>query len=164
MAYLFGFDDELVDSLGWTRAQLIAYLSVYYLLLGVYGALLVLAPRNTWVIIIKQEEYKNLPIPVFYAFALVAILTRTIYLIWHWNRNSAIDHLSSFQQAAKLCVGVVQDWITLELAIRIHYSKGYTNISERTKEKLRLARRLLFVIITVLFIAYTITKVVVSLE
>ena len=55
---------------------------------------------------------------------------------------------------------MVQDWITLELAIRIRYSKGESDISEAAIEKLRFARRLLFAIITVAFVAFSATVIV----
>ena len=60
------------------------------------------------------------------------------------------------QQFAKLSVGVVQDWITLELAIRIRNAKGYKDISETAIRKLRIVRFILFTIVSVTFIALTI--------
>ena len=56
---------------------------------------------------------------------------------------------------------MVQDWITLELAIRIHNSKGDTDISEAAKKKLRCIRRWLFTVITLAFAAFT-TSILVS--
>ena len=82
-----------------------------------------LALRNIWVIIVKQQEYKNLPILMFYLFALIAVTLRPIFLIWYYTFKQTLFNLDFVQQLAKLCVGVVQDWITLELAIRIHKTK-----------------------------------------
>ena len=56
---------------------------------------------------------------------------------------------------------MVQDWITLELAIRIHNSKGDTDISEAAKKRLRCIRRWLFAVITLAFAAFT-TSILVS--
>ena len=59
-------------------------------------------------------------------------------------------------------MGVVQDWITLELAIRIHNAKGYTDISEAGKRKLRLARLILFTATALVFCAFSIAVAVSS--
>ena len=60
----------------------------------------------------------------------------------------------------KLCVGLVQDWITLELAIRIHNSRGSTDISATGKRKLRITCAVLFAVITLAFIAFATTVIV----
>ena len=114
-----------------------------------------LALRNIWFIIVKLEEYKNLPIPMFYFFSLIAIGLRSVYLVLYWTPSPLVPNMDWVQQAAKLCVGVVQDWITLELSIRIHHAKGYTDISEAGKKKLRFARSVLFAILTVIFVAFS---------
>ena len=79
------------------------------------------ALRNIFVVVVKQQEYKNLPILMFYLFALIAVTLRELKVIWHGKHITFINHNLNFvQQFAKLSVGLVQDWITLELAIRIH--------------------------------------------
>ena len=57
-------------------------------------------------------------------------------------------------------MGVVQDWITLELAIRIRNAKGYSDISEATKKKLRRTSGVLIVIIALSLVAWTVTVIV----
>ena len=94
-------------------------LLVNYFLIGVYGFLVLLALRNIWVVVIKQREHKNLPILMFYVFALIAVALRLVYLIWFWSKELPKTSVDETQQAAKLCVGIIQDWITIELAIRI---------------------------------------------
>ena len=64
------------------------------------------------------------------------------------------------QQGSKLCVGIVQDWITVDLAIRIRNAKFYTEISESGKRKLRIASGVLFANITLLFAAFSISVIV----
>ena len=71
-----------------------------------------------------------------------------------------MTNMNLIQEAAKFCVGVVQDWITLELAIRIHNSKGYSDISAIAIKKLRLYRKLLFSFITLAFVAFSVTVIV----
>ena len=88
----------------------------------VYGILILIALRNIFVVIVKQQEYKNLPILMFYFFALIAVTLRETKVIWHHKNITFINvNLDYVQQFAKLSVGLVQDWITFELAIRIHY-------------------------------------------
>ena len=136
------------------------FVLIDYLTIALYGTLVLLALRNIWVIILKQQEYKNLPIPMFYTFALIAVTLRPIYLIFYWSNDPIIFNIDIVQQAAKLCVGVVQDWITLELAIRIHNSKGHSDISETTKKNLRFSRRLIFSLISLAFAAFALAVIV----
>ena len=123
MAYLPGFDQEFVDLRGWSQEEKIVFLLVVYLVIGTYIFLVGFALRNIWVIIVRQQEYKNTPILMFYLFALIAVTIRPINVIWAYKLDPTIWNLDYIQQGAKLSVGVVQDWITLELAIRIHNSQ-----------------------------------------
>ena len=59
-------------------------------------------------------------------------------------------------------MGAVQDWITLELAIRIRNDKSNSDISDAAKRRLRKTSGALFVIITVFFIAFTVTVIVLA--
>ena len=52
---------------------------------AMYGLLVLLALRNIWVILVRQHEYKNIPILAFYAFSLVAISLRPIQMLGYWN-------------------------------------------------------------------------------
>ena len=65
------------------------------------------------------------------------------------------------QQGAKFCIGLVQDWTTLELAIRIHVSKRTEDISEDGKNRLRKIFKIVYLVIVVILIAI-ITTVIVS--
>ena len=103
------------------------------MVIATYILLVVLALRNIWSILIKQREYKNLPILAFYVFTLLAVSLRTIFLIGQWTFMPIFQNTDFVQQGAKLCVGIVQDWITFELAIRIHNARGYSDISEAAK-------------------------------
>ena len=85
---------------------------------------------------------------------------RLVYLIGYWTPSAIIINLSLVQQVAKLCVGVVQDWITLELAIRIRNAKGDSDISEAAKKKLRKISGVLIVTIALCFVIFTVTSIV----
>ena len=50
---------------------------------------------------------------------------------------------------------MVQDWITFELAVRLHNVKGFLDISEKAMRKLRLARVILFAITTLVFLTFS---------
>ena len=161
MAFLPGLDN--IKDNGWSRSQMIAYILIDYLLIGIYIILVALALRNIWVIVYKLKEYKNLPILMFYLFTIIAVILRLIYLICQQTEMiKVIWDIDLIQVAAKLCVGVVQDWITLELAVRIHYSKGVSDISEVVEKKLRKARRILFSVMTLIFTTLSVTAIVVS--
>ena len=128
--------DYWANEYGWTQGELDAYLAVDYMLIGTYGILVVLALRNIWIVILRQQEYKNLPILMFYVFALIAVALRLVYLIWFWSKDIPYTSIDETQQAAKLCVGIIQDWITIELAIRIRNAKGSSDVPEPLKKKL----------------------------
>ena len=59
------------------------------------------------------------------------------------------------QQGAKLCVGLVQDWVTLELAIRIHITKSEVKFSATHRNKLRAIFNIVFAVLLLGFIAWT---------
>ena len=64
------------------------------------------------------------------------------------------------QQGTKLCVGIIQDWITLELAIRIHISKGEHGISDHVLNRLKAIFKVVLLVLTVGWIAFVITIIV----
>ena len=53
MAFLPGDFNYWVNEYGWTQSQIIAYISADYLVILTYAALIAIALRNTWMIIIK---------------------------------------------------------------------------------------------------------------
>ena len=126
-----------------------------YLAMAMYGLLVILAVRNIWVILIKQKKYKNLPLAAFYAFALIALALRPIDLIGIWTLNPLFYNIDLMQQGAKLCVGFVQNWITLELAIRIQNARDSADISTPVKNKLRTVFAVVLVGLTLGFLAWS---------
>ena len=109
-----------------------------------------------------------LPIPAFYTFAVVALTLRPLNLIGHWTLDNAIYlNIDWVQQGAKLCVGFVQDWVTAELAVRIHVFKGVHDVSiasiKRVKagiSKLRTIFKIYYLTLVVGFIAWIIAVIV----
>ena len=88
-------------------------------------------------------------------YALIALTLRPFYIIGQWTHNLGFYNIDWVQQAAKLCVGVVQDWITLELAIRIRLARSHTDVSKTAVKKLRGVFAWLFFILTLALIAWT---------
>ena len=152
--------DYWANEYGWTQGELDAYLAVDYILIGTYGILVVLGLRNIWVVIFMQQEYKNLPILMFYLYALIAVALRLINLIWFWTGDPLYRlNVELVQQVAKLCVGVVQDWITIELAFRIRHTKGDSDISAAAMKKLHLARGIIFALNALAFSAFSVAVI-----
>ena len=155
MAFLHEFD-AYADYYGFTESEKKAYISMYYLDLALYGMLILLAIRNIIVILVMQREYRNLPVLAFYEFSFLAVSLRPAYLIGLWTSKYYVFYnIDWVQQGSKLCVGIVQDWITLELAIRIHHARGYSDISEAAKKKLRSVFKVLWTILTLAFLAWS---------
>ena len=156
MAFFPGDFEGYASSVGWTRAEKIIVIVINYLIIATYGFLVLLALRNIWVIIVRLKEYKNLPILTFYIFAFLAVSLRMINLIWMWTEDPVVWNEDLVQQSAKLSVGIVQDWITLELAIRIHNQRVNSEISKARDRRLKLTGAVLFGTITVAFITFAI--------
>ena len=68
------------------------------------------------------------------------------------------------QQVAKLCVGMVQDWITFELALGIHYVNGNSVLSDAARAKMRRISQVLFSILAVALLAFAIATIVTAHE
>ena len=132
-----------------------------YVDFGLYCALLLFALRNIWVVVIKKQRYKRLPIPAFYTFAVVTLTLRPFFIIGSWTDDwKFFVNLDWVQQGAKLCVGLVQDWVTVELAVRIHVSKGVHDISKAGINRLRAIFKIVYLALVVGFIAWIITVIV----
>ena len=98
MAFIPGYFDESTSYWEWTKEQKIAYITLFYTVAANYCLLVVLALRNICVILVKQKEYKNLPILTFYGYSLLAVTLRPIYIIWYWTYNRVIIFNSDFVQ------------------------------------------------------------------
>ena len=63
------------------------------------------------------------------------------------------------QQGVKLCVGLVQDWITLELAVRIRIEKGEYEFLKSDRNRLRATFKVVFLTLILGLIAWIITVI-----
>ena len=95
---------------------------------------------------------------------MIALALRPIYMIGRWTSYPVFFNMDKVQQGAKLCVGIVQDWITLELAIRIHNAKGTSDISTAAKKRLHVAFAFVFLGLVMGFIAWNIAVYVSARE
>ena len=117
--------------------------------------------HNIWDIVIRQHKFKDPPILAFYTFASIAVSLRIPYIICFWLAyNPIFWNIEIVQQVAKLCVGMVQDWITFELALGIHYVNGNSFLSEAARAKLRLTSQVLFAILALALLAFSIATMV----
>ena len=134
-----------------------------YSVIVVFAGINLLSLYNIWSILYKQKEYKNLPILVFYVFTQIALTLRMIYTIFFWMQNvSFLSNLGFVYQFSKICVGVAQDWITVELAFRIRNSRSHTTMPEWTKRRLIKAQYILFAITFFLYTCYVTAVLVTS--
>ena len=130
-------------------------MTVNYIDIALYALMFLLAIHNIWLIFIVQKKYKNYSLMAFYIFAIITTLTRECYLVLFFHDSPINWNLDLVWQASKLCVGIVQDWITLELAIRVRNSKGYSNISPQKKKILRRISCVLFIFTGAILLAFS---------
>ena len=97
MPFLPGYFEKDANENGWSQSQKITYISLEYLVASMYVALIVLNLRNVYAILIKQKEYKKLPIFAFYAFALIALTLRLSFIIGYWTGNPVFLNLDWVQ-------------------------------------------------------------------
>ena len=76
---------------------------------------------NIWKIIIKQKRYKTLPLLFFYIFTFTALTLRLFNFIFVFTELS-IEIILDISGVAKLCVGLIQAWMILEIALRLKQS------------------------------------------
>ena len=139
MKFLPEIFEECAVMFGWTRKQRIGLITLVYVDVALYVFLLLLAFYNICKVIPKHyKQYKMLPIPAFYVFAVFALSLRPIYTIGYWTEDPSIYYnIDWVQQGFKVCVGLAQDWITVELAMRIHTEKGGYEFSAADKNRLK---------------------------
>ena len=122
-----GFERGSFEEYGWSDAQFVTYVVCFYMLIGLYMFLLVLAIVNIWTILIKQRRYKTLPLLAFYIFAVLSIAFRLTELIMISGNNNVITHfLNDLFLITKLSVGLIQSWMIFEIALRVRQTyKAY---------------------------------------
>ena len=116
MAILPGYA-ELQEETSLAQANLLVVEN--YLLIGVYAFIILLALTNIWKILIRQKKYKTLPLSFFYLFTFIAVTLRIICVIWMFQQPGWYNLLIYVYIGAKLCVGLVQAWMILEITLRI---------------------------------------------
>ena len=71
-----------VDSETWK-----IFVASEWILLSLYCLLVILILRNIWMILIKQEKWKNRPLLFFYIWSFLAITFRFIKIILGYTEN-----------------------------------------------------------------------------
>ena len=91
----------------------------HYILIGIYVFLFALVNINVWQIIIKQKRYKTWLLLAFYTFAYIAISFRLIILIFGYLPATCLRNIDSIQPGAKICAGLIQVWIIIEITLHL---------------------------------------------
>ena len=134
-----------------------------YVDLALYGILLLFALRNIWVVVIQHKEYKTLTTAAFYTFAMVALPLRLAYIIGIWTDDPSIyKNIDLVQQGALLCIGIVQDWVTVELNIRVNNYNAEFDAPDFAIRKLHAISKIIFLVLIVSLSAYSITVIVIA--
>ena len=108
---------------GWTETQSEVVILLMYLSVILYILMLAMTGHNIWVFLIKQKRYKTTgPLVLFYFLAVLIGLLRFYFSLFYFavliDFNVIVILL---EPILKIFLGVVQCWITVELAIRIQY-------------------------------------------
>ena len=106
-----------------TEDQLDILVFVIYLFTVLYIIELVLALYNIWTFLIKQGNYKTVPLLLFYILTVWLIMMRIYYSVWYFNVwiNSEIV-VAEYKNVLKINLGLVQCWLLYELSLRISES------------------------------------------
>lgn len=103
MSYLPAFG-PVQDEFG---SALVPYLVIHYIDISLYAFLTLLVLSNFWKIIIRHKMYEKRSFVYLYAFSVVCILLRLIFLIIFWYQSAWVSFLGDLQSDAKLCVGLI---------------------------------------------------------
>ena len=162
MKFLPKHFETTAEKWGWSRSQSISMIALSYADVAIYGLLLLLALRNVWVVVPQHyKELKMLPSIAFYSFAVLALSLRPLFIIGKWTDDITIYvSMDYVQQGAKLCVGLVQDWITFELAVRMHISNSEHGFSPAHKDRLHAIFRIVYVVLALALIAWIVIVIV----
>ena len=115
-------DDYLIVN-GWNETQEEVVCLLMYLSVILYILMLAMTGHNVWVFLIKQKRYKTTgPLVLFYFLAVLIGLLRFYFSLFYFAVLIEFNMIVILlEPILKIFLGVVQCWITVELAIRIQY-------------------------------------------
>ena len=91
---------------------------------------------------------------------MIALSLRPVNIIGFWTLDPEISNMDWVQQGAKLCVGIVQDWVTMELALRSRIIRRYGSVPQASIRRLRTIFNIFFLVLILAFIAWIIAVIV----
>ena len=113
--------DDYANAHNETQEEVVCLLM--YLSVILYILMLAMTGHNVWVFLIKQKRYKTTgPLVLFYFLAVLIGLLRFYFSLFYFAVLIEFNMIVILlEPILKLFLGVVQCWITVELAIRIQY-------------------------------------------
>lgn len=147
--WLSNFQEEM------TVTQYRVFASIHYLVLLIFLLAFVLVIVNMWQILIKQAKWKTIPLLLFYVYAFICITLRVCCLVTYGlDRAYFFQNLMyAMQPVAKICVGLYQGWMILELAVRIRDSSKDLKYQIKSEKWLNFGLITLVIITTIGFLA-----------
>lgn len=115
--------DDYLSLNGWNETQEEVVCLLMYLSVILYILMLAMTGHNVWVFLIKQKRYKTTgPLVLFYFLAVLIGLLRFYFSLFYFAVLIEFNMIVILlEPILKIFLGVVQCWITVELAIRIQY-------------------------------------------
>ena len=115
--------DDYLRVNGWNETQEEVVCLLMYLSVILYILMLAMTGHNVWVFLIKQKRYKTTgPLVLFYFLAVLIGLLRFYFSLFYFAVLIEFNMIVILlEPILKIFLGVVQCWITVELAIRIQY-------------------------------------------
>ena len=115
--------DDYKNAENWNETQEEVVCLLMYLSVILYILMLAMTGHNVWVFLIKQKRYKTTgPLVLFYFLAVLIGLLRFYFSLFYFAVLIEFNMIVILlQPILKIFLGVVQCWITVELAIRIQY-------------------------------------------
>ena len=115
MTILPGFDKNVKPNMDETQYRV--FMSWHWLLILLFGALIIMTVANIWQILVKQERWRTSPLLFFYIFVFLAVLLRELANIFGYVDK--FTFLLRIQPFAMQEVGIIQSWMMFELALRL---------------------------------------------
>ena len=113
--------DDYKNAEHWSETQEEVVCLLMYLSVILYILMLAMTGHNVWVFLIKQKRYKTTgPLVLFYFLAVLIGLLRFYFSLFYFAVLIEFNMIVILlEPILKIFLGVVQCWITVELAIRI---------------------------------------------
>ena len=107
MGALPGIDDNLVEPFDMPHKLYCWYITIYYLKIALFFALLILCPINIHRILMKQGRWRTTPLLFFYIYAFMAIVLRNICNVFFYTVHPWVQVMLVLQPITKINLGII---------------------------------------------------------